>query len=45
MNKIDYNSKNESRKNWKTDFSFDSALRASIINVGAKLRGGGSVNS
>ena len=37
VSKIDYNSKNQ---NCQIDFSFDSALCASIIKMGTKLRGG-----
>ena len=41
VNKIDYNSKN---KNRKSDFSFDSALWASIIKNGSKTGGGGGLH-
>ena len=35
------NSKNENRKNWKNNFSFDSAHCASFIKTGEKLKVGG----
>ena len=34
-------SMNKNRKNWKIDFSFDSAHCASFIKTGAKLKGRG----
>ena len=41
LNTMSYNSKNINRKNQKIDFSFESALCASFMEMEAKLRGGG----
>ena len=45
MKKIDHNQENENWKYRKIDFSFNSALCASIIKMGVELRGEGGLHT
>ena len=45
MKKIDHNLENENWKYRKIDFSFNSALCASIIKMGVELRGEGGLHT